>query len=143
MIVLARRNLRQTGGRGHMILHLVLSRRFVLLPASMPFLVACAIGGDGIATGPCSQGVGGNASINVSPSMRANIGDKAIEAAGLAARAFLTGTPGPMAPKLPEAKEKAIAAAEQSRGEPLTKKSREEIESHVELIAHNYAQCVK
>jgi hypothetical protein len=92
----------------------------IVLTCSLGML-SCAQGGKAIATGDCAIATGGSAIITVSPELRASLGDSAIEAASHAVMGYLSNNKGPIDENVSrEAKARAVNAAQDVKGMPLT-----------------------
>ena len=88
-------------------------------------MLGCAQGGTGIATGDCAVGIGGPATITVSPELRLSLGDSAIEAASSAIGNYIAKIRGPIdATEIKKAVTVAVDAGEQAKGTPLTVRTR-------------------
>lgn len=91
-------------------------------------MLGCAQGGHGVATGDCAVGIGGPATITVSPELRLSLGDSAIEAASSAMGNYLAKVRGPIdTTEIKNAASVAVDAGEQAKGTPLTVTERREL----------------
>lgn len=116
----------------------------ILLTCSLGML-GCAQGGPGIATGECAVGIGGPATITVSPELRLSLGDSAIEAASRAMGNYLAKILGPInTTEMKKAVTVAMDAGEQAKGTPLTVIERSELENRAQATIHDYkTRCGK
>ena len=116
----------------------------ILLTCSIGML-GCAQGGPGIATGDCAVGIGGPATITVSPELRVSLGDSAIEAASRAMGNYLAKIRGPIGTtEMNKAVTVAVDAGEQAKGTSLTVTERRELDNRAEVAIHDYkTRCGK
>ena len=108
-------------------------------------MLGCAQGGHGISTGECAVGIGGPATITVSPELRLSIGDSAIEAASRAMGNYLAKILGPIdTTEMKKAVTVAVDAGEQAKGTPLTVTERRELENRAQVAIADYkTRCGK
>ena len=104
--------------------------------------VGCLQGAPVTAVGPCAQAVGAPVTLNLSPSITANLGTDAVEAAGNAARSYFAGIPGALTyEENQKASALALKAAETRLGRPLSADSKNAIEQGVQIMADHEVSC--
>lgn len=121
-----------------------LVRSLIILICSLGML-NCAQGGKAIATGDCAIATGGPAIITVSPELRLSLGDSAIDAASNAVRGYVSHILGPIDANVSrEGKTRAVNAAQNVKGIPLTPVEKRAIEENAQATIDEYqARCSK